>query len=239
MREADSNAESETGRPWSGPSVNLDRFATLAISCIVSLAIHAAMLLAVAVGSNDVIRKVTLDATLNRSPHQIGRLETSTGRVPVLSTLPDASKRLKAPLRRHRPATAPSRPDPTENISTVLPEVINNPDGTSEVDGLIRLPGPYYFDPSELTDRPQLMGDLFFRSQDMVFSTSEGRIVIELLVNSGGLVDDVIVIIAEVPVDVLNSTVRTFRGATYMPGQLNGQAVNSKIRIEVRFSDDP
>lgn len=97
------------------------------------------------------------------------------------------------------------------------------------------MPGPLYLDSRELTAKPELLGDVILALPSDMSATWHGRLVLELLINSGGTVDEIIPQSTDVPLDAVNMTVKSFWKNIYAPGRLNGEAVNSKIWVEVIF----
>jgi len=99
----------------------------------------------------------------------------------------------------------------------------------------IAAPGADYHPGSALGTPPRPLGDIEPRypTND---NLQEGTVVIQILINERGSVDDVIVV-RSFPKGIFEAAaVEAFRQAAYSPGKLFGVAVKSQMMIEVKFS---
>lgn len=148
------------------------------------------------------------------------------------------------------PVVAPS--DTTENISAI-PE---KPDHTELKKGDVAdhnldapaalslpapdpqtgfIPGPWYFPARLLHQRPQPT-----RSIEPEYPEAgreiDGLVVLTLLIGESGSVDDYRLDSAVPPGIFERSAIAAFSTANYTPGRINGKAVRSQLKVEIRYS---
>lgn len=63
--------------------------------------------------------------------------------------------------------------------------------------------------------------------------------VLSIFINEYGVVDHIVPTGSDMPPEFEKAAIAAFRGMTYSPGQLQGQAVKSRIRVEVVFDNTP
>jgi TonB family protein len=100
------------------------------------------------------------------------------------------------------------------------------------------LPGPAYHTPEVLTVRPRPIETIEpaypFRTREVV----RGRIILRLMINSGGTVDRVLVEESDLGSKFEDAAVSAFAAARFSPGQIDGTPVGSQMRVEVTFESD-
>jgi TonB family protein len=100
------------------------------------------------------------------------------------------------------------------------------------------LPGPAYHTPDVLTVRPEPLTPIEpaypFRSREV----ARGRIVLRLMINSGGTVDRVLIEESELGSRFEDAAVSAFAAARFSPGKIGGTPVGSQMRVEVTFESD-
>ncbi len=95
-----------------------------------------------------------------------------------------------------------------------------------------------YLPVSKLSERPLILRDidpLLANAQD----TATQLLVLQLLINEYGDVDQVLVEDAAVPAEMLWQLQQRFLQARFLPGRLQGLAVPSVLRIEVTVQAEP
>lgn len=95
-----------------------------------------------------------------------------------------------------------------------------------------------YLPVSKLSERPLILQDidpLLTNTQDAVTQ----QLILQLLINEYGDVDQVLVEDAAVPTELLRQLQQRFVKARFLPGRLQGLAVPSALRIEVTVQAVP
>lgn len=96
------------------------------------------------------------------------------------------------------------------------------------------IPLPHYYEPNEVSDRAQPRDDIVLDPPALAQFPGAGRIVLALFINEEGRVDMVEVLSTDIETNTLqDSLVNQFRSAQFSPARINGQAVKSKMKIEV------
>lgn len=199
------------------PRLDLDRHAGLVLAALASVTIHGALL-------------GTLYLLPGDSPGKQGGPISARLLDPAHSSQP-ASSALAEQIPQAQPPQTGAPESPQQQSD-------NPPRDSAETDGLADLrllPGPDYLAPSELTERPLLIGEVTVELPPDAPGFLQGRILLVLLVNSGGTVDKVIVEESPFGGDITDAAVRSFARAVYAPGRLNGVAVNTRIPIEITY----
>lgn len=100
------------------------------------------------------------------------------------------------------------------------------------------LPGPAYHLPDALTVRPEPLAPIEpaypVRSREL----ARGRIVLRLMINSGGTVDRVLIEESGLGTRFEDAAVSAFAAARFSPGRIGGTPVGSQMRVEVTFESD-
>ncbi|MFZ4537512.1 energy transducer TonB [Propionivibrio sp.] len=95
-----------------------------------------------------------------------------------------------------------------------------------------------YYPTSELTVKPQALGEAILDSEDGVALIASGRLVLVLWINEKGEVVDISVDNNELPDSLMQSTLDALKKLRFSPGELNGQKVGALMRIEVSYDDE-
>ena len=101
----------------------------------------------------------------------------------------------------------------------------------------IGLPAPYYFPASELDQRPRPLAPI--ELQDPPGDAPDGYLILKLLINEYGTVDDTIVVVNDGGTALATQAEDAFRRARYAPGVKAGRAVKSQMMIEVKLAGTP
>jgi outer membrane biosynthesis protein TonB len=96
------------------------------------------------------------------------------------------------------------------------------------------LPGPRYFSPAELDQRPLPLTNI---TLDYPAGTQprDVQVVARILISEDGRADEVQILSPGQETGFEQLVVRAFGGATYQPGRRGDQPVKSQITVEVRF----
>lgn len=100
----------------------------------------------------------------------------------------------------------------------------------------IVVPPPYYFEPAELTEKPHVLLDI---ASDMTLDvpTVASSVILQLLINEDGTIDQVIVEDPDFPEPARNSISKVFSKIKFQAGKVDGVAVKSQLKIEVMLQD--
>lgn len=105
-------------------------------------------------------------------------------------------------------------------------------------EGSPALPGPYYFPPHELSRKPQPASPVPLDYPADSPLVARGRIVLRLLINAAGNVDQVMVEQSELPQELTELARQAFSQAKFQPGMKENRPVKSQMMIEVTFESD-
>jgi len=92
---------------------------------------------------------------------------------------------------------------------------------------------PYYYSASELDRRPRPITAIDLDEPGQ--AAPEGYLILRLLIDEAGQVDDVIVVLNDAPPALERNARAAFTKARYAPGLKNGQPVKSQLMIEVKL----
>ena len=110
------------------------------------------------------------------------------------------------------------------------------PDGASAQSKPAERTEPYYYRTGELTNPPVVLQDVL-ASQPLKLAEAKSKtVVLRLLINEKGEVDQVLVEGSELTPDSTKILVETFSKMTFEPGKIAGSAVRSQLAIEVDAS---
>lgn len=104
--------------------------------------------------------------------------------------------------------------------------------------GTIALPPARYFPPHELDRKPHAVGEIPLVYPAHMPLVARSRIVLSLLIDEGGEVDEVIAEANEAPPELVQLASRAFADARFLPGVRDGMAVKSRLRVEVTFEGE-
>lgn len=159
-----------------------------------------------------------------------------------------APLRLVLPQDHSRPTKQPAvtAPPPAGTLATVFSRVPGNkaeePPGQTiggNVPSSDDTPSPNadsastYFDAAQLSRRAQVVRDI---PQDRpVWSrlAGQGKVILVLFINEAGRVDRVDVESSELPETLAEEAAQEFNEVIFLPAQIDGNAVKSRMRIEV------
>lgn len=98
-------------------------------------------------------------------------------------------------------------------------------------------PSQTYLPSSRLSKKPRVIRDLASRDPHELKGRPEsGRLLAELCVEEDGLVSQVTILESDLPLVFSDVVVRNFGQVVFSPGEIDGHAVRSALRIEVRFA---
>lgn len=95
------------------------------------------------------------------------------------------------------------------------------------------VPGPHYYAPSEVSRHARVINDIPPLSAEMERAQDSGRMVLVLHISDRGGVDDVLVDQSDLVSPVASQLVARFRELHFHPAEIDGVAVNSRMKIEV------
>lgn len=94
---------------------------------------------------------------------------------------------------------------------------------------------PYYFELRELSQRPQLASLVEVEAVTDARPAQPGRLLARVLIGEQGSVEHVQIDESDLPSAFEQAAIDAFLQARYTPGQIDGRAVRSQIRIEVTY----
>ncbi|MBU1235939.1 MAG: energy transducer TonB [Gammaproteobacteria bacterium] len=101
-----------------------------------------------------------------------------------------------------------------------------------EADGF-GLPVPYYFTAGEVSERAKPVREIDLDPPEMRTLPGDGNLRLTLWINEGGTVDRIEVESSGVAEPMEKAITEQFRQATFAPARLDGEAVKSRMKIEV------
>jgi TonB family protein len=194
----------------------------LSLSLAASLALHAAVLWIAGDLGNGAVSGGGVGSSGRESlVHLSVRFAQGDARIATSSTVEPEGSGLSVDDRPER-NPEPMPPDPARSVR-------DNP---------ADLPGPAYHMPDALTVRPEPLKPIEpvypFRSREV----ARGRIVLRLMINSGGTVDRVLIEESELGTRFEDAAVSAFAAARFSPGKIGETPVGSQMRVEVTFESD-
>lgn len=138
---------------------------------------------------------------------------------------------MRVTLFDKRPATVDSVQgkdvsNPTDTMREPLPE------------GLVSLPGPYYFPPQELSRKPQAATPIPLDYPENAPPVARNHVVLRLLISEDGDVDKIIVETADVPKELELLARQAFAQAKFQPGLRGDTPVKSQMLVEITFEGE-
>jgi hypothetical protein len=103
--------------------------------------------------------------------------------------------------------------------------------------GLLPIPAPTYYTTDQLSRRPQPTSEPRLLTPDMGPQTPSGKVVLKVWITELGNVAAVEIEDSDLPETVSATAAAAFEKLRFVPGQLNGRAVRSMMRIEVFYYD--
>lgn len=94
-----------------------------------------------------------------------------------------------------------------------------------------------YYPAKALTSKPRVIRDLASRNPEELMGRPEsGKLLADLCIETDGHVSRVSVVESDLP-DIFREVItRNFSNVVFSPGEIDGRAVRSMVRIEVRFA---
>ncbi len=102
-------------------------------------------------------------------------------------------------------------------------------------EGIFSLPGPYYFQPQELSRKPQVATPVTLDYPDSAPLVLRNHVVLRLLISETGNVDKIIVDSADVPEELETLARQAFAQAKFKPGLRGETPVKSQMQVEITF----
>lgn len=207
-----------------GPAAPLGRRLSLAVA--VSVALHAALVFGL------------------HPAGAPGRMQLASMMTARLSPLP-AVEPLSAPFGERNAAAAAPQPSPDEPAPAAAQEPPQEANPAAARGGIeasldmgrrldVPLPAPRYYLASELDRNPAPLQPVEPESPAEA-GAAEGTVVLRVLIDERGVVDDATVVRAQ-PQDVFErSAISAFSRTRFSPGILYGVPVKSQMLVEVQF----
>ncbi len=105
--------------------------------------------------------------------------------------------------------------------------------GTASLFNRIVLPPPYYFEPAELTEQPEVAVDIAPDLSAILAGGLSQMAVLDLLINESGDIDDVVMEDSNLPEPAQQMIRDAFAKTKFRPGKVAGMPVKSMLKIEV------
>jgi TonB family protein len=134
------------------------------------------------------------------------------------------------------PAEGENVPNSSVTALDAGPQVRPDDAGASGA-GLLPIPSQTYFTTDQLSKRPQPMGMAELDPIETRAIIASGRIVLKLWITERGSVTRVDVESSNLPAIFTRAAVEGFKRLRFEPGQRDGQAVGTVLRIEVDYDD--
>jgi TonB family protein len=136
----------------------------------------------------------------------------------------------------------PPSPSPVHSDDEGIPLTQRSPDipplpQKYEGIGLLPIPAPTYYVASQLTKRPQPAAAINLDPPNIHGVIATGKMVILLWINEHGTVDEVELEQSDLPTQFGEAALAAMRDARFVPGELHGIKVRSKLKIEVTYDD--
>lgn len=96
-------------------------------------------------------------------------------------------------------------------------------------------PEPRYLPSTEVDVPPRLKGEIDLALQSLGNEPGAGRIVLSLLVDSSGRVDEVLVELSQLSAEFSDAAAAAFRQGIFEPATKDGVTVPGRVRFEVVF----
>lgn len=103
--------------------------------------------------------------------------------------------------------------------------------------GLLPLPGPTYYTWDQLTAGPQPAAAINLDPPAIEHIVASGKMVIVIWIDEHGAVDDVALEQSDLPAQFGAAALAAIKDSRFIPAELGGRSVKSKMRIEVNYED--
>jgi hypothetical protein len=134
---------------------------------------------------------------------------------------PDRSPALSS---RHDEGVVQTQPHPFASAAGPNDRTASRPSGSIVPDELLTL-------------RPVPVRIAELDTRELRKIPAAGRIILDLTVRTNGRVSNVLVVFCDLPGPYLAHAMKTFTEATYRPGEVLGDAVDSRLRVEISVLD--
>jgi hypothetical protein len=98
---------------------------------------------------------------------------------------------------------------------------------------------PHYFQPKELTEKPQVLQDVFPTAKLSLPGVSIQSVVVRLLINEPGEADRVEIDESGLTDEAEGVVAQAFSKLKFYPGKLDDSFVKSQLKIEVTLENTP
>lgn len=206
----------------------------LASAFIISCCLHA-LLLSVPPGTLGGSPRPEPGVSAKHGHHAYALLQVRLG----LTTPPPPMQAFSDDLRLQTPP--PAAPQ-----LTTEPEIFQENTKEGDTDGAspseggkpdIGFPVPYYYPPSEVTQRPHVAGPIDTSVVDD--EEGSGKAILVLYINEQGKVDKVETESTHLSARLHDLVAQQFRSTRFLPAEKDGQPVKSRLRIEVMIRPRP
>jgi TonB family protein len=103
--------------------------------------------------------------------------------------------------------------------------------------GLLPMSSLAYYTPDQLTKRPQPVAKAELDPPDLMPIVGSGKLILKLWINDRGKVARVDVESSDLPEKFTRTAVEAFERLRFEPGERDGQAVGTVLKIEVNYED--
>lgn len=205
------------------------RQGVFALALLASAILHVAALLAIGALGHDRASDRTSaprHLTVQRQPVVLSLVPPAQ----AASQSDDVAALITAPGQAHVAAVPEQRSEIVEPASATGPMPPQK-----EMPPVPRPAQPYYFELRELSQRPQLVSLVEVEAVTDVHPTQPGHLLARVLIGEQGHVDHVLIDESDLPAAFEQAAIDAFLQGRYTPGQVDGRAVRSQIRIEVSY----
>lgn len=104
--------------------------------------------------------------------------------------------------------------------------------------GLLPIAAPAYFTTDQLSKPPRLLHEADLDAENLRVLATSGKLVLRLWINDRGEVVETSTERSDLPPEFVQSVSAAFRRARFAPGEREGLAVGSIIRIEINYAEE-
>lgn len=192
----------------------------LLVALLVSCLLHAALLFSPSFKGARSALNITKQSQNNMSARRVTNVQLTYNNAPTVAA--------PAPVKVNQAAlmSLPSAHLSQEHLEITAPEPVLAPVVTT------------YYTAEQLTKRAYPSSAVELDVSELKSLTGSGRVVLKLWINDLGEVTDIEVEKTELPNVISDLAIQTFRATHFVPGEINGQPVDSLMRIEINYDDD-
>lgn len=213
--------------------MHLGRFRKVGLWLAVSLLAHPVLLLGLPVSEGGAATDPAVPALAERP----GPLHARLVPVDAAMVLEISAAPATAPAQ---PPAAPEPPRPAEPAPPPPPPVPAAPPALRLP--FVPAPDEAFLPRSALTVPPKPLSDIVIpdvSSEDLKGGSAAVKLVITLFINEQGRVERIRLDTEDAEPALEQAAVRAFAGARFTPGELNGQPVKARMRIEIEIDPVP